>query len=135
MMIVTSLLLSGSFSASAQKAQLPSSAGAAAPTDPTDGSKVPHYFGPWPNWANSPFTMPDAQVVITGNGSGAMAEATVGANGAITGIKVTNGGSGYSTAKVDIIGSGTGATAKATIVKKGAVIGITLTSFGACHWA
>jgi len=53
-MIVASLMLSGSFSASAQKAQLPSSAGAAGPASPTDETKVPHYFGPYPNWANSP---------------------------------------------------------------------------------
>ncbi len=100
-MIVASLMLSGSFSASAQKAQLPSSAGAAGPASPTDETKVPHYFGPYPNWANSPLTMPDVQVVITGNGTGATAEATVGADGAITAITVTNPGSGYTNAKVD----------------------------------
>lgn len=38
----------------------------AMPASPTDETKVPHYFGPNPNWANSPFTLPDAQVVITG---------------------------------------------------------------------
>jgi len=107
----------------------------AAPTNPTDATQVPHYFGPWPNWANSPLTMPDAQVVITGNGSGAEAVATVGANGAITGITVTNGGSGYSNASVNIVGPGTGATAKATIVKRGAVVSITLNSFGAGYTA
>ena len=30
----------------------------AMPMNPTDESKVPHYFGPYPNWANSPFTLP-----------------------------------------------------------------------------
>ena len=55
---------------------------AAMPMDPMDETKVPHYFGPNPNWANSPFTLPDVQVIITGNGTGATAEATVGANGA-----------------------------------------------------
>ena len=134
-LIVASLLLSGSFSASAQKAQLPDSAGAAAPASPTDELKVPHYFGPSPNWANSPMTIPDAQVVITGNGSGAEAVAIVGADGAVTGITVTNGGSGYSSAKVDIIGSGSGASAKATIIKKGAVVGITVNSFGSGYTA
>ena len=64
--------------------------GAAMPMSETDESKVPHYFGPYPNWANSPLTLPDAQVVITGNGAGAEAVATVGANGVITGITVTN---------------------------------------------
>ena len=107
----------------------------AAPGSPTDETKVPHYFGPWPNWANSPLTLPDAQVVITGNGTGAEAVATVGANGAVTGITVTNGGSGYSNAKIDIIGSGTGAAAKATIIKKGAVVGITVNDFGSGYTA
>jgi hypothetical protein len=60
----------------------------AMPSSPTDESKVPHYFGPYPNWANSPLTVADAQVVITGNGTGATAEATVGPIGAITGITV-----------------------------------------------
>jgi len=64
----------------------------AMPMGLTDETKVPHYFGPNPNWANSPFTLPDAQVVITGDGTGATAEATVGANGVITGITLTNGG-------------------------------------------
>ena len=29
----------------------------AMPMDPMDETKVPHYFGPNPNWANSPFTL------------------------------------------------------------------------------
>ncbi len=74
----------------------------AAPASPVDQTKVPHYFGPYPNWANSPLTLPDATVVITGAGTGAKAEATVGANGAITGITVLDGGQGYGNAKVDI---------------------------------
>ena len=37
----------------------------AAPASPVDESKVPHYFGPYPNWANSPLTLPDATVTIT----------------------------------------------------------------------
>jgi hypothetical protein len=96
----------------------------AMPMNPTDETKVPHYFGPNPNWANSPFTLPDAQVVITGDGSGAEAVATVGANGAITALTITNPGHNYSNAKVDIFGSGTGATADVTIVKKGAVVAV-----------
>ena len=43
--------------------------GQAAPTTPTDATKVPHYFGPWTNWALSPLTLPDATVTITGDGS------------------------------------------------------------------
>ena len=37
----------------------------AAPTNPVDQTKVPHYFGPYPNWANSPLTLPDATVTIS----------------------------------------------------------------------
>ena len=36
----------------------------AAPANPTDETKVPHYFGPYPNYANSPFTLPDVVVTI-----------------------------------------------------------------------
>jgi|GEM_PF-1638178 len=38
---------------------------------------VPHYFGPWPNWANSPSALPNAAVDIVGDGSGATAQAEV----------------------------------------------------------
>ncbi len=107
----------------------------AMPASPVDETAVPHYFGPFPNWANSPLTLPDAQVVITGSGAGATAEATVGANGAITDITVTDGGSGYSNAKVDIVGSGTGATAQATIVRKGAVVAVTVDTPGTGYTA
>ena len=107
----------------------------AGPIDPTDATKVPHYFGPWPNWALSPTADPDAVVTITGNGTGASALATVGANGAITAITVTDGGSGYSQAAVQITGSGTGATAKATIVKKGAIVDIQVTAGGTGYTA
>ena len=47
----------------------------AAPSSPVDESKVPHYFGPYPNWANSPLTQADATVTITG---ASVAEVTVG---------------------------------------------------------
>jgi len=107
----------------------------AMPAGPTDQTKVPHYFGPWPNWANSPLTLPDVQVEIIGNGMGATAEATVGANGAITAITVTNPGSGYNNARVNIIGSGTGATAQAVIVRKGSVVAVTLNSPGTGYTA
>ena len=101
---------------------------AAAPTVPTDESKVPHYFGPNPNWALSPFTLPAVTVTINGvgGGSGATAVATVGANGAVTGITITNPGSGYTAATVAITGLGSGATADAVVVTSGIVTGITL---------
>src|SRR3954471_3036221 len=77
---------------------LVASAAQGAPSSPTDESKVPHYFGPYPNWANSPLTKADATVKITGDGTGATADATVGANGAITALTITNAGSGYTSA-------------------------------------
>ncbi|MEU9241009.1 multicopper oxidase domain-containing protein [Streptomyces sp. NPDC048385] len=40
-------------------------AAATGPSSPTDETKVPHYFGPWPNWANSPLTLSKARVTIT----------------------------------------------------------------------
>ncbi len=108
---------------------------ASPPASPTDESKVPHYFGPYPNWANSPLTMPDATVVITGDGTGAAATATVGANGAVTDVALTGGGHGYSNVKIDITGAGTGAAADATIVKKGAVVSVVVTAPGAGYTA
>src|SRR5512134_402573 len=107
----------------------------AMPMSPTDETKVPHYFGPYPNWANSQFTLPDVQVVISGDGTGATAEATVGANGVITGITITNPGHNYNNAKVDILGSGSGATADVTIVKKGAVVAVTVDAAGSGYTA
>jgi FtsP/CotA-like multicopper oxidase with cupredoxin domain len=77
-------------------------AAAAAPaavTNPTDKTKVPHYFGPYPNWANSPQVLSDAIVTITpSNGVGTGAEATaavVPKTGAIGPITVTSPGTGY----------------------------------------
>ena len=37
---------------------------AVAAVGPPDPSKVPHYFGPWPNWANSPLTLSKASVTF-----------------------------------------------------------------------
>ena len=34
----------------------------AMPMDPTDETKVPHYFGPNPNWALSPLRIPNVEV-------------------------------------------------------------------------
>ncbi len=107
----------------------------AMPGGPTDETKVPHYFGPYPNWANSPFTLSDVTVTINGDGTGATAVATIGANGAVTGITITDPGSGYTTATVDITGAGSGATATATVALSGAVIGITVTASGAGYTA
>lgn len=94
---------------------------------------TPHYFGPYPNYANSPLTMPDALVTLThGGGTGAAAEATINpATGAITSIAVTAGGTGYTSAPgVAITGSGTLATATAVIDGSGQVTAINLTNPG-----
>jgi len=92
---------------------------------------VPHYYGPWPNWANSPFTVPNATVTIASPASGttATATATVGLNGAVTGYTITNPGSGYTSATpplVTIGGAGNSATADAVITDTNAVVAITL---------
>ena len=102
----------------------------ALPTSPVDEKVVPHYFGPYPNWANSPFTLPDAQVAITGDGTGATAVASVGANGVITGITITNPGSGYSAATVSFPGLPASMTIDGTGLTQGvadfaAVVGAT----------
>ncbi len=102
----------------------------ALPASPTDESKVPHYFGPWPNWALSPLTLPDATVTINGNGTGATAVATVGAKGAITGITLTNPGNGYTSATVSITGAGTGAGANAVVNPSGAVTSVQVGAAG-----
>ena len=102
-------------------------ASGAAMVDPT---KVPHYFGPWPNWANSPLTLPDAQVVISGDGTGAAATATVGADGVITGITMTNPGANYTQATISFTGSGTGATADAVVTNSASVTSVAVTANG-----
>jgi FtsP/CotA-like multicopper oxidase with cupredoxin domain len=117
----------------------PAPAPAAAPSlpaSPVDETKVPHYFGPYPNWANSPLTAPDATVTITGDGTGATAVATVGANGAVTGITITNPGSGYTSATVDITSAnGTGASASAVVTASSAVTAVNVTAPGSGYRA
>ncbi|NUU17595.1 multicopper oxidase domain-containing protein [Cellulomonas humilata] len=96
---------------------------AALPSGPTDSSVVPHYFGPSPNWANSPFTLPTASVAITGDGAGAEGAATVDpVSGGIASVEVTAPGSGYTTApQVTITGGDGTAAAVATIASTGVV--------------
>jgi FtsP/CotA-like multicopper oxidase with cupredoxin domain len=126
LMVLTSLLFGVSNHATAM------------PMNPTDETKVPHYFGPYPNWANSPFTLPDAIVTITGNGSGAEAVATVGSNGTITAVTVTNPGHNYTNARVDITnaaGTNTSAKADAVIVRRGSVVSVTVDQPGSGYTA
>ncbi len=109
---------------------------AAAPTDPTDKTKIPHYFGPYPNWANSPQVLSNAIVAITGGGgTGAEATATVAPNtGAITGITVTSPGSGYTSAPaVGITSPGvtiTSPAAATAIVAQGAISSVAVDEHG-----
>ncbi|MDD1683156.1 MAG: PKD domain-containing protein [Methanoregula sp.] len=107
-------------------------AGAGAPAPVMDPGGIPHYFGPFPNYANSP--MPRGSIVnitvdtggqgytapvvtvedVYFTGTGATATAFV-AGGAITSIMVTNPGTNY-TAPVVVITDGTGSGAAATAV-------------------
>jgi len=108
----------------------------AAPISPVDETKVPHYFGPYPNWANSPLTLPDVAVEITGDGAGAAATATVGANGAVTDITITNPGSGYTSATVNFSSAnGSGATADAVVNTGGVVTSVNVDAGGAGYTA
>jgi len=76
---------------------------------------------------NSIFAVPDQP------GTPALAFATT-ENGVVTGITVTNGGSGYlAPPRINIIGSGAGATAEATI-SGGVVTGVTVTNGGSGYW-
>src|SRR5512146_813598 len=121
-MLASVLLVSGASPARAESRQSPQAASSgsakAMPAGPTDESKVPHYFGPFPNWALSPVTTAAATVTITdpgGLGAGAAASATVAGDGIITGLTITSPGSGYTAADVTITGAGTGASATATV--------------------
>jgi FtsP/CotA-like multicopper oxidase with cupredoxin domain len=108
--------------------------GVVAATAVPDPGGTPHYFGPYPNWANSPLprgTIASIEVADGGQGytaatvevtdlyygvvaDSATATATV-VGGVITEISVGYGGSGYSAPVVTITGDGTGAAATATI--------------------
>ena len=103
----------------------------AKPANATDATQVPHYFGPYPNWANSPLTLASVSVGITGDGTGAKAQATIGANGSVTAIDVTDPGKGYTAATVNITGPGTGATATANVILSGSVTSIAVDAPGA----
>lgn len=104
---------------------------AAIPPPQLDPGGMPHYFGPYANYANSPLPKGpitnltldaggsgySANPVVTiadvyGTGSGATASVTVAA-GVITNIKLTNPGSNYS-APVVFIDDATGVDAAAT---------------------
>ena len=89
--------------------------------EPLVPGTTPHYFGPYPNYANSPLRMSDAVVdFVGGGGYGASALAQVDAEtGAITGFTVLDGGADYTSAPDVVVTSpvagGSGAEAVATI--------------------
>ena len=102
---------------------------AAMPANPTDETKVPHYFGPNTNWALSPLREARAVVDITGGGgTGTTAEAVVDpVTGTITAINVLTPGSGYTSIPlVSITGLGNGAQAEAMVDYSGVVTAITV---------
>lgn len=69
-------------------------------------------------------------VEIVGNGTGATATATVGSNGRVTGVTVTNPGSGYTTISSVNFLSGAGATASSGLQANGTVTTIVITNSG-----
>ena len=102
--------------------------GAAVAATPPDPAKVPHYFGPWPNWANSPLTLNKASVTFNGTGTGAAAVAQVDPASAdgISAIDITSPGQGYdASTTVTIAGGTTAATATATVSTSDVVTGFT----------
>ncbi len=107
---------------------------AAAPTSPVDESKVPHYFGPYPNWANSPFTQSTAVVTFNdpgGNGVGAKAVAQIDPEtGGIASIDVTAPGHDYAQGTTVTITGGSGATATPIITASGAVVSLQVSAAG-----
>ena len=67
MLVIMSFLLGNTGLVLAQETpsvSAPAQAVAAAPTSPVDETKVPHYFGPYANWANSPQVLANAIVDI-----------------------------------------------------------------------
>ncbi len=122
LMVLTSLIFGGNFKA------------AAMPMGPVDETKVPHYFGPNPNWANSPLRVPDIAVSLTSldAGTGATATATVDPQtGAVTGMLVLTPGTGYTVApNVSFSGAGTNAAATALIDNSGILTAVTMTEGG-----
>ncbi len=131
------LMVAGMLVLAAPLGQATLRAAAAPPTSATDEKAVPHYFGPYPNWALSPLTLSKAAVAVTGSGSGAEAVAQVDpATGGISAINVTSPGRDYTSGTtVTITGGSTNATATATVSTTGVVIGFTNVVGGAGYSA
>src|SRR5664279_5167362 len=62
--VVATMAMIASQSVMAGLVAAPANAAPGASFSATDSSKVPHYFGPYPNWANSPQTLSDAIVTL-----------------------------------------------------------------------
>src|SRR5512138_241965 len=106
-----------------------SSQATAMPMGPVDETKIPHCFGPNPNWALSPLRQAEVVLDLTGgDGTGAAAQAIVDPQtGAITAITVTSPGSGYTADfPVGITGLGNSAAATAVVDTSGVVTAITV---------
>jgi FtsP/CotA-like multicopper oxidase with cupredoxin domain len=133
-LVLTSLIFGGPIQVQARNI-------AAMPMGPTDESKVPHYFGPYPNWALSPLRVPNVFIELTGGGgTGATAAATVDPqSGALLSIDVLTPGSGYTSApSVSITGQaagGTTALATAVVDYSGVVNAITVNLGGSGYTA
>ena len=90
----------------------------AAVAAPPDDTKIPHYFGPWPNWASSPLTLNKASVSFSGTGTEATAVAQVDPQtGGIASVDMVTPGAGYDSGPVTVTidGGTTAATATATV--------------------
>ena len=139
-LIAGSLLLGNSTRISAVQDSTPATVAAAAPISAVDETKVPHYFGPNTNWALSPFTLPDVVVTIdpppAAGDQQAMAQATVGVNGTVTGFTITDPGSGYTSSTPPIVtinnaaGTNASANAAATVTGSGIVTAINIDVVG-----
>ncbi len=134
---VGSLVVSGFVAAAAVVGPIGAATAAGMPTSATDETKVPHYFGPWPNWANSPLTSSTAVVKFTdpaGTGAGAEATAQVDpATGGISSITVTSPGHDYSpgtTVQVTGTSSANTALAAPVINQSGSVVSLSVDQAG-----
>ena len=89
---------------------------------------MPHYFGPWPNWANSPLTLNKASVTFDGTGTGATAVAQVDpATGGITSHRhhLCRDRATTPATTVTVAGGTTAATATAEVSTSDVVTGFT----------
>lgn len=108
---------------------------AAAPAQAATNTGSPHYFGPWPNWANSALTTSNATVTIQGAGTGATAKAKVDPlTGGLVQIDILTPGAGYDPATTSVVLAGGDpahpATAQATVATTGTVTGATVAAAG-----